>query len=67
MMTHVCGEKDSGAARESDALRTEDDYRAALQEVDSLWTAVAGTPEGERLEMLARLVEAYEEAHERSS
>jgi HTH-type transcriptional regulator/antitoxin HigA len=41
-------------------IKTKADFRAALKEIDKLMTAEAGTPEGERLDMLARLVEAYE-------
>jgi len=41
-------------------IRTEDDYRAALLEVESLMSAQLGTPEGDRLDVLATLVDAYE-------
>lgn len=41
-------------------IRTEEDYRAALREVEGLMTAEPGTPAGERLDVLATLVEAYE-------
>jgi HTH-type transcriptional regulator / antitoxin HigA len=41
-------------------IHTEADYRAALREIDSLMHAEADTPEGERLDLLATLVEAYE-------
>ncbi len=44
-------------------IRTKADYRAALKEIESLMTARAGTPEGERLDVLAMLVEAYERRH----
>lgn len=44
-------------------IRTEADYRAALSEVESLMTAEFGTPEGDRLDILATLVEAYETKH----
>jgi len=44
-------------------LRTEDDYRAALREVESLMNAQFGTPEGDRLDVLATLVDAYETRH----
>lgn len=42
------------------ALDTEDDYRAALREIDSLTSAKFGTPEGERLDSLATLVDNRE-------
>lgn len=44
-------------------IRTEADYEAALAEVEQLFEAVPGTPEGDRLEILTTLVEAYEEKH----
>ena len=44
-------------------IHTEDDYDAALGEVDQLMDAVPGTPEGERLDVLVTLVEAYEARH----
>ena len=42
------------------AIRTRADYRAALKEIRGLMSAGAGTPEGELLDVLATLVEAYE-------
>ena len=44
-------------------IRTEAEYEAALAEIDRLFDAAPHTPEGERLEVLATLVEAYEEQH----
>ncbi len=44
-------------------IRSKRDYEAALKEVDRLWGAKAGTREGERLDILATLIEAYEEEH----
>jgi HTH-type transcriptional regulator/antitoxin HigA len=44
-------------------IKTKADYRAALREIEKLMTAGAGTPEGERLDVLATLVEAYERKH----
>ena len=44
-------------------VRTKADYRAALREVESLMNARANTPEGERLDVLVTLVEAYERKH----
>ena len=46
-------------------VRTEADYEAALQEIDRLMDAAPGTPEGDQLDILATLVEAYEERHHR--
>jgi len=44
-------------------IKTEADYRATLKEIDSLMRAESGTPEGERLDLLVTLVEAYERKH----
>ena len=44
-------------------IRNEDDHQAALTEIERLWGADEGTPEGDRLEVLTTLVEAYERAH----
>lgn len=44
-------------------IRTEADYRQALIEVERLWGARSGTPEGDRLDVLATLIDAYEVAH----
>lgn len=41
-------------------IRNDEDYEAALQEIDSLWDAAEGTPEGDTLEIWVTLVEAYE-------
>src|SRR6266403_3570892 len=44
-------------------LRSEKDYEAALAQVERLWGAKAGTPKGDRLDILATLIEAYETKH----
>ena len=44
-------------------IRTEADYEAALAEIERLWGAPAGAPEGDRLDILATLVDAYENEH----
>ena len=41
-------------------IKTETDYRAALTEIETLFDAVPNTPEGDRLDVLTTLVEAYE-------
>lgn len=41
-------------------IRSEADYDEALAEVDILWGAMAGTPEGDRLDILATLIDASE-------
>ncbi len=45
-------------------IKTKADYRAALAEIDRLFGAAPGTPKGDRLDVLATLVEAYEAQHE---
>jgi len=42
-------------------LMTDEDHRRALKEIDRLWGAADGTPEGDRLDVLATLVDAYED------
>ena len=39
---------------------TEDDYRAALKEIEALWDPIPGSPEDARLDAWVTLVEAYE-------
>jgi HTH-type transcriptional regulator/antitoxin HigA len=50
-------------ATELKPIRTEADYDVALAEVERLWGAKSGTPEGDRLDVLATLIEVYEEKH----
>ena len=44
-------------------IKTDQDYRWALAEVEALMTAEADTAEGERLDILTTLIEAYEQKH----
>ena len=44
-------------------IRTKSDHRAALKEIETLMSARANTPEGERLDVLVTLVDAYERKH----
>lgn len=44
-------------------IRTTADHAEALQEIEGLMSAELGTPEGDRLDVLATLVEAYEAKH----
>lgn len=44
-------------------IKTEKNYDAALKEIENLFDAEPGTPEGDRLEVLSTLVEAYEDEH----
>lgn len=42
-------------------IRTEKEHRAALREIEVLWGAAEGTPEGDKLDVLLALVDIYEE------
>ena len=44
-------------------IRTHEDHKDALREIERLWGADIGTPEGDKLDVLVTLVEAYENAH----
>jgi HTH-type transcriptional regulator/antitoxin HigA len=44
-------------------IRTEADYEVALAEVERLWGAKSGTPRGDRLDVLATLIDAWENEH----
>ncbi|MDF1821840.1 MAG: transcriptional regulator [Alcanivoracaceae bacterium] len=44
-------------------VKTEADYQATLKEIESLMSAEAGSEEGDRLDVLVTLVEAYERQH----
>ena len=44
-------------------IKTDADYLAALKEVERLWDAESGTPDGDRVEVLSTLIEAYEGRH----
>jgi HTH-type transcriptional regulator / antitoxin HigA len=44
-------------------IRTEEDYEAACKRLDEIFQAEPGSPEDDELEILATLVDAYEEKH----
>ncbi|EWY41425.1 DNA-binding protein [Skermanella stibiiresistens SB22] len=44
-------------------IKTDADFRTALSEIERLWDAEPETPEGDRLDVLMTLVEAYERRH----
>ena len=44
-------------------VKTDTDYRAALKEIEALMSAEFDSPEGEKLDVLVTLVEAYERKH----
>ena len=44
-------------------IKTENDYRSVLKQIEQLFNAAHDSFEGDRLEVLATLVEAYEDKH----
>ena len=44
-------------------IRTEEDLAAAFARLEQLWGAEIGSPEGDELEILALLIEKYEDEH----
>lgn len=44
-------------------IRSETDYEQALAEVERLWGSATGTSDGDRLDVLATLIDAYEAEH----
>jgi HTH-type transcriptional regulator/antitoxin HigA len=42
-------------------IKTERDHAEALKAIEALWKARPGTPQGDTLDLLTTLVEAYEE------
>ena len=50
-------------ATELKPIRTKADYKEALAEVERLRGAKSGTPKGDRLDILATLIDAYETRH----
>ncbi len=50
-------------AMNSNPIKTKADYRATLSEIETLMGAKANSADGERLDILVTLVEAYERKH----
>jgi HTH-type transcriptional regulator/antitoxin HigA len=44
-------------------IKTEADYERTLADIERLWGAAENTPEGDTLDILLTLVEAYEKDH----
>ena len=44
-------------------IKTEEEYRATLRDIESLMRAAPNTPEGDRLDVLVTLVQPYERQH----
>lgn len=47
----------------SNLIKNEKEYKAALAEIESLFDSDLNTPEGDRLDILVTRVEAYEDAY----
>jgi HTH-type transcriptional regulator/antitoxin HigA len=48
---------------EINPIKTDEDYRNALREIDRLWLSPENTPDGDRLDVLINMVEVYEAKH----
>jgi HTH-type transcriptional regulator / antitoxin HigA len=46
---------------EINPIRNDDDHAATIREIEKLWGAAPGTEQGDKLDILATLVEKYEE------
>ncbi len=44
-------------------IRDEQSYNQSLKRIEELWGAEIGTPDGDELDVILTLVEAYEEKH----
>jgi HTH-type transcriptional regulator/antitoxin HigA len=44
-------------------IKTDTDYNAAIQRIEQLWGAKKNSPQGDELDLLATIVEAYEMKH----
>src|SRR5579863_8614120 len=44
-------------------IRTAADHEAVLRRIEALWGSLQGTPEGDELDILVTLTEAYEREH----
>ena len=47
----------------AEPIKSERDHQRALEEIESLMAAKPNTPEGDRLDVLVTLVEAWEAEH----
>lgn len=52
-----------GTTMKISPIRNEDDYREALRQIETLMGAQENTPDGDMLDVLVTLVEAYERKH----
>jgi HTH-type transcriptional regulator/antitoxin HigA len=44
-------------------IRTDEDLKNALHEIEALWGAEKGTPDGDKLDVLITLADRYEDEH----
>ena len=44
-------------------IHNEEEYKTAFKELDKVWDAKPNTPEGDTLELLLLVIEAYEAKH----
>ena len=42
-------------------IQTETDHQLALRKIEAQWSAADGSPDGDRLDALADVIEAYED------
>jgi HTH-type transcriptional regulator/antitoxin HigA len=49
--------------RQIKPIRTKKDYEASMVELEELWGSKSGTPAGDRLDVIATLIDAYEAEH----
>ena len=45
------------------SIKNEQEYEAALEAIERLIEAEPGTPEGEKFEVLAKMIEEYDDIH----
>lgn len=50
-------------SRDLRLIQSDADYRVAMTDLESLWGAEPGTPEGDRLDVLLLLIRTYEDEH----
>lgn len=60
MALHVEPDRCKNGAMSTKPIRSEADYDKALRRVELLWGSTSGTPEGDELDIMVDLVEAYE-------
>jgi len=55
------GQQSEGNQMDIKPIRNDEDYETALEEIEALWDAEAGSADEDRLDVLVLLVEAYEQ------